>query len=663
MWGALFALAAALLVSAPVSGAEVFGQLSSWGTPGTGAGQLDNPASCSVFGVDPVDGSVYVGDTAPSDSESCRIQKFSSTGTVIASTTLPVEESGTVTHPLRGMAIDHTHERFYLVEGNQTNVATKILVYSTAPSSGQLVEATTAFSLPSGAEALKRVEGIAVDPEDGHLVVIGKNLTEEHVTLLRVSKTGAIENRFEGTSKDISPNGRQARSVVIGKGGKTYTLTGSPSKEGQKFTRAWELPANLSSVKEVPGFAAASESEVWLRGLLNEPYSQRAGGAQLAISPSGDILFFKENLALSSPTEPGEVIVRGYSLSEEKTAVVYGGGAYKDGSGSCSIATSEAPIGATAGSHLVVFDHVDDSAETGETWGPPRVVTFGPGGTGCVPSASFSVNPAGSHVKGDLVNFNAEASDPAGNSILAYEWEFGDGTTLVVEGEEGEAPSPMVSHRFLATGEYTAKLKLELSNAAADPAPAEQKVTVEPASPVPSFEVLPGLNPAPGATVEFDASLSRDPAGGSCSQLTGCDPSFQMQSYEWDFGDGTKAGPSTSATVTHAFANPGSSPLQHTVTLTVETEDGVKGTTAEVITVQGTPDQGGGGEVPVTEPPTSTPPVTTPPPPPPVTKKAPPVAEKRAQARKKCKKLKGKAKSQCMKKANAIGKKKSRSSG
>jgi PKD repeat protein len=662
--GALIALVAGLCLGIPGAGAEAFGQLEVWGAKGTGKGQFNDPAPCAVFGVDPVDGSVYAGDSAPGLPGFCRIQKFSASGSFKGSTTIQYASGGTTTHFLVGIAVDHSRERFYLIEDNGSFVGTDVLRFSTAPDGSQeLVSAGSALPLPGSAEALKHPEGIAVDPADGDIVVMGLNATEEHVVILRLSNAGAQEDRFDETGNPLHKSGRVARSVAIGKEGRVYTVTGRSDEEGKLFTRAWELPADLSELKEVPGFAAAAQSEAWPRGVLSKSYSSIGAGTQLAISPDGDTLYFKENGgSISTPTEPGEVVVRGYSLSEEKTKVIYGGGEYDEGKGACAIATSGAPIG-TFGSELLVFDHANEPDEAEETYGPPRVVTFGPGGSGCVPAAHFKVSPAGGTTKGEKVGFDAEESDLAGNSLESYEWDFGDGTTVTVEGEGGEPAGPTTSHRFLAPGEYMVKLKLNLANAAADPPAAEQKVVVAASSPVPFFEVFPGLDPAPGATVEFDAGLSRDPAGGSCSQLTGCDPSFQMQSYEWDFGDGTKAGPNPSPTVTHAFANPGTAPLQRTVTLTVETKDGVKGTTAEVITVQGTPDQGGGGEVPVTEPPVTTPPVTTPTPTPPVTKKTPTDAEKRAQARKKCKKLKGKAKSKCMKRANAIGKKKSRSSG
>src|SRR5215467_12475159 len=71
----LAALAAALVavaVLAPAAGAS-FGQIGSyWGSYGSENGQFQKP---SLFGADPVDGSVYVGDEV--SEENFRIQKLS----------------------------------------------------------------------------------------------------------------------------------------------------------------------------------------------------------------------------------------------------------------------------------------------------------------------------------------------------------------------------------------------------------------------------------------------------------------------------------------------------------------------------------------------------------------------------------------------------------
>ena len=74
--------------------------------------------------------------------------------------------------------------------------------------------------------------------------------------------------------------------------------------------------------------------------------------------------------------------------------------------------------------------------------------------------------------------------------------------------------------------------------------------------PVPCFETLPE-NPVAGSQIEFDASCSRDPDGGS------------ITTYEWDFGDGMTQ-TTSEATVTRAYAEEGA----FQVVLTVSDPDG-----------------------------------------------------------------------------------------
>src|SRR5262249_55000245 len=141
---ALAALAAALLavaaLSAAPAGAESFGQLEAWGAIGSGPGELFRPTELGVDpGADPdsaADDSVYVLDSNAGHTE-WRLQKFDSSGTLLASATIPIE-SGSA---LLGVAVDPHLERVYLLqlkEGLDTvtgeQAAERILVFSTVPS-------------------------------------------------------------------------------------------------------------------------------------------------------------------------------------------------------------------------------------------------------------------------------------------------------------------------------------------------------------------------------------------------------------------------------------------------------------------------------------------------------------------------------------------------
>jgi hypothetical protein len=75
---ATLALGATLAQSASANGGGQIGE--AWGTPGTGNGQLFNPA---MFGADSTDGTVYTGDyngTVSTEASNYRIQQLSAGG-------------------------------------------------------------------------------------------------------------------------------------------------------------------------------------------------------------------------------------------------------------------------------------------------------------------------------------------------------------------------------------------------------------------------------------------------------------------------------------------------------------------------------------------------------------------------------------------------------
>ena len=100
--------------------------------------------------------------------------------------------------------------------------------------------------------------------------------------------------------------------------------------------------------------------------------------------------------------------------------------------------------------------------------------------------------------------------------------------------------------------------------------------TTENAPPSASFSYSP-TNPGTVEVVDFDASGSSDPDG-------------SIQSYEWDFGDGTTG---SGEVTTYSYSNPDT----YTVTLTVTDDEGATDTTTETITVESDGDGGTGSPV------------------------------------------------------------------
>jgi PKD repeat protein len=664
--------------------ADVFGQIGvAWGAPGSGNGEFFRPA---LFGVDSGDGSVYAGDVTP-DLSHYRIQKLSSTGQFKASVEIPrfsdLPEHNKIV-ALHGIAVDASLHRLYLVEGCKVSVpagackafgstygAKQIIVYSTAPSGASLVPpggGPATLPLPEGEEALYNPQSLAVDPSTGDLVILAENAAG-HAVVQRISSAGVPGARFVDSADSLKPgNGGELRatSIAVGPDGKTYTVTGgSPAGvkfPGKEFTRAWRLPTNLASLEAVPGFAEAAMDEEWENGLLKESSAPYTGGPQIAISPDGSTLYWKENVSLSRDDTPGEVLIRAYSLTGSgETEVVYGGGKV-----SCAIKTSSAGI-ATTGDELVVFDYGPEVEAP--SYGT-QVLTFGPGGGGC-PSPTVRLTTfdpeeeepvPGEEItaqKGAPVAFAASESELFGTVLKKLEWEFGDG--VVESSTEGEPPVEEVTHRYLKVGTFKAKLKMTVQGSpVGNPTPAEVTVHVTSPGPTAAFAAST-VTPAPGAGVTFDASSSLDPTG-SCTPDAGCSPTHLLQSYHWNFGDGSSE-TTTKAAVVHAFANSGAASLGRTVTLVVVSSDGVESAPVNhPITVQAAAppgDGGGGGQPGGGSPPPSGGGSPAGPGTPTGTgsgngRGSPP--KHNASPLAKCKRLKGKKKAKCIKKAHRSGK-------
>ena len=642
---ALAAAVAVCLVAffAPFSGADTFGQIGSpWGSFGTGKAQFHNPG---MLGVDPVDGSVYAGDVT-GDGANYRIQKLTAAGAFKASALIPrFEDAGkTKILTLHGIAVDHSKERFYVIQGcrvasgstacKKTGTlfgAQSILVYKIAPEGETLVPAGSPISLPEGSEEIYTPQSITIDPSNNDIEIMGED-SAKHIVIQRISSTGTLGARFVDSSETLRPAaGREATSIAVGPTGVTYTLTGAPGSQGAKFTRAWELPSNLSGAQEVPGFASSAEAEEWFFGLESKKSPTLIGGPQVAISPDGSTLYWKESQTASSESEPGSVLVRGYSLGGKNTSVVYGG---SQGS-SCKITTSSAGI-ATTGSNLVVFDYGwSVEGEKTPTYGDD-VLTFGPGGSGCpIPAAKFTVNGLEqSEVKvnkGDAVNFNASGSQLFEGFKRELIWKFGDGTEEKVTSTEDEngvevEAVPTTSHTYTVSGKFTVSLEIKLEGAPiTNVGPVEHIVSVQGGAP--SFNLKAVKSGAGSGTI------TSNPAGISCP--TDCEEAYE---------EGKKVTLTAAAGTASKFTG-WSGACTGTGSCEV-TMSAAKEVTANFDAEQVLPPPSGGDN--------NTPPSGGGSTPPPVESKPKLTPKQKALA--KCKKLKGKAKAKCVKKANSIGK-------
>lgn len=142
-------------------------------------------------------------------------------------------------------------------------------------------------------------------------------------------------------------------------------------------------------------------------------------------------------------------------------------------------------------------------------------------------------------VVGTPVAFD-DASTDADGTIIAWEWDFGDGA-------RANEPSP--THTFDRPGDRT--VRLTVTDEMGATASATARVTVR----APSFSAAID---APTTATVGESITVRDASEGEGVSVT---------AWSWNFGDGATA---TTANATHAYAEPGA----YTIALDVTTSDG-----------------------------------------------------------------------------------------
>lgn len=128
-------------------------------------------------------------------------------------------------------------------------------------------------------------------------------------------------------------------------------------------------------------------------------------------------------------------------------------------------------------------------------------------------------------------SFDGSASwDRDGDTLGNYRWDFGD---------SGQGEGVTVEHTYTAMGNYT--VSLVVSDGAADSRPGTTEITVVGETP-PVANAGAGYETIYGGTIEFDGSASYDPDGDI------------IQTYTWDFGDGSTA---SGVAPAHTYGAPG----------------------------------------------------------------------------------------------------------
>lgn len=167
------------------------------------------------------------------------------------------------------------------------------------------------------------------------------------------------------------------------------------------------------------------------------------------------------------------------------------------------------------------------------------------------PTVSFVASSVDTHV-----SVNAEnTTDPDGDTIASYTWNWGDGSTPSAGG------LITTTHDYAQAGTYTITLSVADSRGAA--ASGSQSITLV-ILPTPYF-----LARQQGMSTSFDASGSTASPGGT------------ITAYQWNYGDGTN---DTGPVHVHSYATPG----RYTVTLTVTQTGGVQNSVSRYVSANTT---------------------------------------------------------------------------
>ena len=592
-------LAVALLTfTAGTAHADPFGELSKFGSKGTGNGQFIQNFATTAFGVDPTDNSVYVGDEP--EAKKFRIQKFSASGVFLGKAEFFVK--GSAEEPesgIEGIAVDPVDNRIYVLalqlRGTEEHVivdpeieaAGSLYAFSTVPNGAKELE--PAAGTEAGKEgrlagpsvfhpqssklgansALLTPSGIAVDPKTHDVIVMGReDLTPAEpalrVSLERISSKGEFVDRYtdHAAASFFGEEESIADSPIVSPAGKVYVLGGAIETGGAVTEQIDEIPASFSSSEAPTPLIRFNSGPQELVTFPGEPAPLR--GAAMSLSPEGTIDVYAKVHGEAEGKgfiEPGAVQ---FDLSSGAEMGWTGGQTAASGLGKCTISFLGHPMVA-AGKEGMLF--VFDSNPAA-----PAVVVFGAGGNGCpaAKSSALAFTRGGKPVEGTVPpgeEVKLSSTLTRGNA-LSVKWHFGDGTADTET--KGQFLAPETTHKFTTEGEFKLTETIHTDNLATPEVVEERTLVVEKARPTARFKYAGEVKV--GEADRFDGTPS-----------TASTEAAKITRYGWEFGDGAKGeGP----VVEHSYASAGS----YTVKLVVTDSLGLTSKVAEhTVTVSNPP--------------------------------------------------------------------------
>jgi plastocyanin len=584
--------------------ADGFGEIGQVGSFGSGEAEFKYPIDVAVDSGENND--VFVIDSPEGfEPTEVRIQKFEpplrQASKPVATAKMPMEAGQYVS----AIAVDPALGRLYVLksaEGQTSSwIASEIESYST----GDLSPEPVFYKFQTTPAGLPEPRGMSLEPGTNNLLVLGTGAGREHTVIQQIvgdGSIGSLGEEFVDGADVITGGAVGSNAIAAGPDGAIY-VEGNAGFNPRGYPGIDELsteaPYSLESprvrtVHTEDGDGEELNGEVpKLTGGAEYQFFESSQGEQLSVSPEGSALYAATvSTQEGFPSTEGNYEIRGMSPASGSQEILYGGA---DDNGDpetpCHIASEAIAIAAGADGIVYALDKGVTKYRSNEssTYGF-HLIEFGPGGTGC-PVPQTAVSAPTRVQKGEPVTFTASKTELQGAEPSEVTWEFSgpEDATKVGEGCPSE-PSRCLSTslRFLKAGSYKVTMTMATTGGFGPPPAVTQNLEVTAPSPTAVFDVS-SSSVKPGETVTFNGAESSDPAGGACSQQSGCVPTNKLKSYEWSFGDGESETTSTPE-YSRAFANASTTARSETATLTVINEEGVESTpVTESLTIEGTP--------------------------------------------------------------------------
>ncbi|MFM7069525.1 MAG: PKD domain-containing protein [Actinomycetes bacterium] len=420
---------------------------------------------------------------------------------------------------------------------------------------------TSATSVPAGSEltyswSFGDGSAASTDPSPTHVYTAAGSYT---ATVTVTDATGRSTLKSVTISAELPPNEPPIAVIgatpVSGKGPLVVAFSSAGSVDGDGAIAAYDLDfgdgtAHSTSAGTAHTYAAVG-SYVATLTVTDDRGATNSATKIINVTPNQA----PTAVASGTPTAGKEPLTVAFSSAgssdSDGSVASY---SWNFGDGGTSTAPNPSHTYANPGDYTATLTVTDDNGDTGAD---TVAITVN---ANQKPTAIANATPPGGIVPLTVSFTGSGSTDPDG-SIQSYAWTFGDGNS-------SSLPNP--TYTYGAIGSYLATLIVTDDNGATD----STTVTI-------TVNGVP--NQAPTASASATPTSGKEPLTVALSSSGSIDPDGSIQSYIWDFGDGTPT--SSLANPSHIYAAAGN----YTAQLTVYDNRGATGSAA--VTVSVTPNQ------------------------------------------------------------------------